>query len=75
MNELAALVGFAFAASASPGPNHTVLWASGLSFRFHRTSRTWWVTALGITMLVVGVALLTTTLAVALVASVALLWV
>ena len=56
VNELVALVAFAFAGSVSPGPNNTVLWASGLRFGFRRTIPHILGTALGIWMLVVGVA-------------------
>ena len=55
MNELVAL-GFAFVGSVSPGPNNTVLWASGLRFGFRRTIPHVLGTALGIGVLVVGVA-------------------
>jgi threonine/homoserine/homoserine lactone efflux protein len=57
VNELAALVGFAFVGTVSPGPNNAVLWASGLKFGFQRTLPHVLGTALGIGMLVVGVAL------------------
>ena len=56
MNELVALVAFAFVGSVSPGPNNTVLWASGLQFGFRRTIPHVLGTALGIGVLVVGVA-------------------
>jgi threonine/homoserine/homoserine lactone efflux protein len=55
VNELAALVAFAFVGSVSPGPNNTVLWASGLRFGFRRTVPHVLGTALGIGALVVGV--------------------
>jgi threonine/homoserine/homoserine lactone efflux protein len=56
MNELLALVGFAFVGSVSPGPNNTVLWASGLQFGFRQTVPHVLGTALGIGALAVGVA-------------------
>jgi threonine/homoserine/homoserine lactone efflux protein len=56
VNELVALVAFAFVGSVSPGPNNTVLWASGMRFGFRRTIPHVLGTALGIGMLVVGVA-------------------
>ena len=56
VNELVALVAFAFVGSVSPGPNNTVLWASGLRFGFRRTIPHVSGTALGIGLLVVAVA-------------------
>jgi threonine/homoserine/homoserine lactone efflux protein len=56
VNELVALVGFAFVGSVSPGPNNAVLWASGLRFGFRRTIPHVLGTALGIALLIVGVA-------------------
>jgi threonine/homoserine/homoserine lactone efflux protein len=56
VSELVALVAFAFVGSVSPGPNNTVLWASGLRFGFRRTVPHVLGTALGIGLLVVGVA-------------------
>jgi threonine/homoserine/homoserine lactone efflux protein len=56
VNELLALVAFAFAGSGSPGPNNAVLWASGLEFGFRRTVPHVLGTALGIGALAVGVA-------------------
>ena len=56
VNELVALVAFAFVGSVSPGPNNAVLWASGLRFGFRRTIPHVLGTALGIVMLVLGVA-------------------
>jgi threonine/homoserine/homoserine lactone efflux protein len=53
---LAALVGFAFAGSVSPGPNNAVLWASGMRFGFRRTVPHVLGTAAGIGGIVVGVA-------------------
>lgn len=56
VNELMALVGFAFVGSVSPGPNNTLLWASGMAFGFRRTLPHVVGTAIGIGLLVVGVA-------------------
>jgi len=56
VNELVALVGFAFVGSVTPGPNNAVLWASGLRFGFRRTVPHVVGTALGIAALVIGVA-------------------
>jgi threonine/homoserine/homoserine lactone efflux protein len=56
LSELAALVGFAFVGSFSPGPNNAVLWASGISFGFRRTIPHVVGGALGVGALVVGVA-------------------
>jgi threonine/homoserine/homoserine lactone efflux protein len=56
LNELAALVAFAFVGSFSPGPNNAVLWASGISFGFRRTIPHVVGGALGVAALVVGVA-------------------
>ena len=56
VNHLLALVVFAFVGSVSPGPNNAVLWASGLRFGFGRTIPHVLGTALGIGVLVVGVA-------------------
>jgi threonine/homoserine/homoserine lactone efflux protein len=56
LNELAALVAFAFVGSFSPGPNNAVLWASGISFGFRRTVPQIVGAALGVGSLVVGVA-------------------
>jgi threonine/homoserine/homoserine lactone efflux protein len=55
LNELAALVAFAFVGSFSPGPNNAVLWASGISFGFRRTVPQIVGAALGVGALVVGV--------------------
>lgn len=55
MSELVALVPFAFVGTVSPGPNNTVLWASGLRFGFRPTIPHVLGTALGIGVLVVGV--------------------
>jgi threonine/homoserine/homoserine lactone efflux protein len=56
VSELVALVAFAFVGSVSPGPNNTLLWASGLRFGSRRTIPHVVGTALGIGALVVGVA-------------------
>jgi threonine/homoserine/homoserine lactone efflux protein len=56
LNDLAALVAFAFVGSFSPGPNNAVLWASGISFGFRRTIPHVIGGALGVAALVVGVA-------------------
>jgi hypothetical protein len=56
VNELAALVGFAFVGTVSPGPNNAVLWGSGLAFGFRRTIPHVLGTALGMAALVVGIA-------------------
>jgi threonine/homoserine/homoserine lactone efflux protein len=56
VNDLVGLVTFAFVGTVSPGPNNTVLWASGMRFGFRRTIPHVLGTALGIGALVVGVA-------------------
>lgn len=56
LNEVAALVAFAFVGSFSPGPNNAVLWASGISFGFRQTLPQIVGAALGVGALVVGVA-------------------
>ena len=56
LNDVAALVAFAFVGSFSPGPNNAVLWASGISFGFRRTIPQIVGAALGVGALVVGVA-------------------
>jgi threonine/homoserine/homoserine lactone efflux protein len=56
LNEVAALVAFAFVGSFSPGPNNAVLWASGISFGFRRTVPQIVGAALGVGALIVGVA-------------------
>jgi threonine/homoserine/homoserine lactone efflux protein/catechol 2,3-dioxygenase-like lactoylglutathione lyase family enzyme len=48
MEQLAALVGFSFVSSVTPGPNNILLWASGASFGFRRTVPHVLGTALGI---------------------------
>jgi threonine/homoserine/homoserine lactone efflux protein len=56
VNELLALVGFAFVGTVSPGPNNAVLWAEGMRFGFRRTVPHVLGTALGMSTIVVGVA-------------------
>ena len=56
MSELVALLAFAFVGTVSPGPNNTVLWASGLRFGYRRTVPHVLGTALGIGLLVVAAA-------------------
>ena len=56
LNDMAALVAFAFVGSFSPGPNNAVLWASGIAFGFRRTISHVVGAALGVGALVVGVA-------------------
>jgi threonine/homoserine/homoserine lactone efflux protein len=56
LNDLVGLVTFAFVGTISPGPNNTVLWASGMRFGFRHTVPHVLGTALGIGALVVGVA-------------------
>ena len=56
MNELVALVSFAFVGSVTPGPNNAVLWASGLRFGFSRTVPHILGTSIGIGTVVLGVA-------------------
>jgi len=48
MNPLLALVGFAFVSSVTPGPNNILLWASGATFGFRRTTPHVLGTALGL---------------------------
>jgi threonine/homoserine/homoserine lactone efflux protein len=55
MHELVGLVAFAFVGSASPGPNNTLLWASGMRFGFRRTAPHVLGTALGIGALAIAV--------------------
>jgi threonine/homoserine/homoserine lactone efflux protein len=56
MSELLALLAFAFVGTVSPGPNNAVLSASGLRFGFARTAPYVLGTALGMAVLLVGVA-------------------
>jgi threonine/homoserine/homoserine lactone efflux protein len=57
MKDLLAVVAFAFAGSASPGPNNTLLWASGMRFGFARTVPHVVGTVIGIGALIVAMAL------------------
>jgi threonine/homoserine/homoserine lactone efflux protein len=56
MNELLGLAGFAFVGSITPGPNNSLLWASGIRFGFRRTGRHVVGTALGMGVLILAVA-------------------
>lgn len=56
VGELLALVSFAFVGTVTPGPNNTLLWASGLRFGFQRTLPHIIGTSLGIGSEVLGVA-------------------
>jgi threonine/homoserine/homoserine lactone efflux protein len=56
MHDLLGLIAFAFAGSASPGPNNTLLWASGMGFGFRRTIPHVAGTAIGIGVLAVAMA-------------------
>jgi threonine/homoserine/homoserine lactone efflux protein len=56
VSQLVALLAFAFVGTVSPGPNNTVLWASGMRFGYRRTVPHVLGTALGIGLLVVAVA-------------------
>ena len=56
VHEFIGLIAFAFAGSASPGPNNTLLWASGMGFGFRRTLPHVLGTAIGIAALAVAVA-------------------
>jgi threonine/homoserine/homoserine lactone efflux protein len=56
VNELLALLGFAFVGTVSPGPNNAVLWAEGMRFGFRRTVPHVLGTAIGMATIVVGVA-------------------
>jgi threonine/homoserine/homoserine lactone efflux protein len=56
MNELLGLVGFAFVGSITPGPNNSLLLASGIRFGFGRTLRHVAGTAVGMGVLVLAVA-------------------
>jgi threonine/homoserine/homoserine lactone efflux protein len=53
---LAGFVAFAFVGTVSPGPNNTLLWASGMRFGFRQTLPHVVGTAVGMGALVVGVA-------------------
>jgi threonine/homoserine/homoserine lactone efflux protein len=56
VNELVGFVGFAVVGTVSPGPNNAVLWASGMRFGFRRTMPHVVGTAIGMAVLVLGVA-------------------
>lgn len=56
MGQLAALIGFSFVSSVTPGPNNILLWASGAEFGFRRTIRHVIGTALGIGSMALAVA-------------------
>ena len=56
MEELGALVAFAFVSSVTPGPNNILLWGSGAEFGFRRTIRHVLGTALGIGSMALAVA-------------------
>jgi threonine/homoserine/homoserine lactone efflux protein len=56
LSQLPALVGFAFVSSVTPGPNNTVLWASGAQFGFRPTLPHVLGTSLGIGAMAVAVA-------------------
>jgi threonine/homoserine/homoserine lactone efflux protein len=56
MNELLALLGFAFVSSVTPGPNNVMLWASGAAFGVRRTWRHVLGTAIGLGAMALAVA-------------------
>ena len=56
MRTLAAFAAFAAVGTVSPGPNNTILWASGMRFGFSDTLPHVIGTAIGMAALVVGVA-------------------
>ena len=56
LSQLPALVAFAFVSSVTPGPNNTVLWASGAQFGFRPTLPHVVGTSLGIGAMAVAVA-------------------
>jgi threonine/homoserine/homoserine lactone efflux protein len=56
MSELLGLAGFTFVASVTPGPNNTLLWASGIQFGFRRTARHVAGTAAGMGVLLLAMA-------------------
>jgi threonine/homoserine/homoserine lactone efflux protein len=56
VNELLGLVGFAFVGSITPGPNNSLLLASGIRFGFGRTVRHVAGTAVGMAALILAVA-------------------
>jgi threonine/homoserine/homoserine lactone efflux protein len=56
MSELLGLAGFTFVASVTPGPNNTLLWASGIQFGFRRTAGHVAGTAVGMGALLLAMA-------------------
>jgi threonine/homoserine/homoserine lactone efflux protein len=56
VGELVGAVSFGFVIAVTPGPNNSVLWASGLRFGFRRTVPHVLGTAVGIGTMVLGVA-------------------
>jgi threonine/homoserine/homoserine lactone efflux protein len=56
MDQLAALVGFAFVSSVTPGPNNVLLWASGAQFGPRRTGSHVVGTSLGLGVMALAVA-------------------
>lgn len=56
MEQLAALVGFAFVSAVTPGPNNILLWASGAEFGVRRTIPHVLGTALGLGSMALAVA-------------------
>jgi len=56
VHQVIGLLAFAFAGSVSPGPNNTLLWASGMRFGFAAATPHVVGTAIGIGALFVGVA-------------------
>jgi threonine/homoserine/homoserine lactone efflux protein len=57
MRDLLAVVAFAFAGTVSPGPNNTLLWASGMRFGFLKTLPHVVGTVIGMGALIVAVSL------------------
>jgi threonine/homoserine/homoserine lactone efflux protein len=56
MEGLAALVGFAFVSSVTPGPNNVLLWVSGASFGLRRTGPHILGTAVGLGLMALAAA-------------------
>jgi threonine/homoserine/homoserine lactone efflux protein len=56
VSELLGLAGFTLVASVTPGPNNTLLWASGIQFGFRRTARHVAGTAVGMGVLLLAMA-------------------
>ena len=56
MRELVALAFFAFVGTVSPGPNNTLLWASGMRYGFRHSLPHVVGTAIGMGVLTLGVA-------------------